>query len=210
MIYEYPDENEPIRQGDLFYPLPRMNIDLEKMAVHTPEKFEEISWENIDFDDSIIVSVPLKPVWGIVATQDCDTTRSPVISLFEIDSLKEVTRLTLPSKPTKWVEFITKKSRENARWFYLPTDNNVGFKERMAINFELVFQIRRMNLEQQISTLRRGRLNRVAYEHYRESISHYFRRYPYDEWYSLTDEEFNEYNSKKGPVEPFGWQKRGI
>lgn len=40
-----------------------------------------------------------------------------------------------------------------------------------------------------------------------ESIAQYFRRYPYDEWYPLTNEDFLEYNKEKGPVEPFEWQK---
>lgn len=47
---------------------------------------------------------------------------------------------------------------------------------------------------------------RTAYEHYREKIAEYFRRYPYDEWYPLSKEEFKVYNDEKGPVEPFPWQ----
>ena len=206
MIYEFPGKNHPIRQGDIFYPLPRMLIDLSKLPIQSGERFEENNWQVVKDRENIVVSVPLKPVWGIIATQDCDTLRGPVISLFEIETLEKVTKMSLPASTKKWADFVTQKSRLYARWFYLPVDSGVGFQERMAINFEVVFQIRRENLEHYITELRRGRLNEIAFQHYRESIAQYFRRYPYDEWYPLTKEEFTEYNKDKGPVEPFDWQ----
>jgi hypothetical protein len=77
----------------------------------------------------------------------------------------------------------------------------------MAINFHMVFHIPRDHLEQYKKDLRKGRLNNIAFQHYRESIAQYFRRYPYDEWYPLTKEEFLEYNKEDGSVEPFKWQQ---
>ena len=71
----------------------------------------------------------------------------------------------------------------------------------------VVFHIFRDDLEKNVKELRRGRLNKIAFQHYRESIAQYFRRYPYDEWYPLNNEEFEEYNLNKGPVDPFEWQK---
>jgi hypothetical protein len=126
--------------------------------------------------------------------------------LFGIGIFKEVTGLDLPATPKKWVNMITQKSRLNARWFYLPSDEKVGFKGRMAINFHLVFHIFRENLEQYVEELRKGRLNKVAFQHYRESIAQYFRRYPYDEWYPLNNDEFAEYKKENGTVKPFEWQ----
>lgn len=89
----------------------------------------------------------------------------------------------------------------------MTNDNDIGFSERMAINFHVVFQISSDYLKQYVEELRKGRLNKIAFQHYRESIAQYFRRYPYDEWYPLTNEEFLEYNKEKGPVKPFEWQK---
>ena len=207
MIYEHPDKTQPIRQGDIFYPLPLMALDLNRLVVLYKGKFEESSWQMIKDRGNIVINAPIKPTWGIVATQDCDASRSPIISLFEIGTFKDVTGLQLLSSPKKWVNLITQRSRLNARWFYLPSNNSIGFKERMAINFHVVFQIPRDNLEEYVDELRRGRLNETAYQHYRERIAQYFRRYPYDEWYPLTKEEFIEYDKEKGPVKPFKWQK---
>lgn len=208
MIYEFPDKNQPIKQGDIFYPLPLILLDLNKMAVLSEKgEFEEASWQIVKDKENIVVNTPLKQIWGIVATQDCDASRAPIISLFGIGTFEEITGLALPTTPKKWMNMITQKSRLNARWFYLPSDDSLGFKERMAINFHLVFHIFRDNLEQHVEELRRGRLNKVAFQHYRESIAQYFRRYPYDEWYPLTNEEFEEYNKVNGPVKPFEWQQ---
>jgi len=54
--------------------------------------------------------------------------------------------------------------------------------------------------------LRKGRLNPVADEHFRERIGEYFRRYPYDEWYALDRDELDEYRRKYPEVTPFPWQ----
>lgn len=208
MIYEYPDKNQPIRQGDIFYPLPLMLLDLNKLlAISDNGTFEETSWDLIKDKKNIVVNAPLKPVWGIVATQDCDANRSPLISVFQIGTLNEIARLNPPSTPKKWASLITTKSRLYAKWFYLPSDQAIGFEERMAINFIVIFHILRENLEQNVEKLRKGRLNKIAYQHYRENIAQFFRRYPYDEWYPLTNEEFLEYNNEKGPVNPFEWQE---
>ena len=68
-------------------------------------------------------------------------------------------------------------------------------------------RISRENLEDYINELRKGRLNEIAYEHYRESVAQYFRRYPYDEWYPLNKEELTEYKREKEDIEPFDWQR---
>ncbi|MCR3884899.1 hypothetical protein P0O24_07900 [Methanotrichaceae archaeon M04Ac] len=208
MIYELVEDHMPIRQGDIFYPLPIILPTLGQLAVMSEYgEYEDTKWDIIQDRDDVLFILPFKKVWGIVATQDCDASRSPVISLFEIGTFKEVTNLTLPEKPPKWVSLITQKSRLNARWFYLPADEEFGFKERMAVNFHRVFQIQSSDLKQSMNILRKGRLVDVAYQHYRESIAHYFKRYPYDEWYSLTKEEFDQYNQQNGgSITPFAWQ----
>jgi hypothetical protein len=62
----------------------------------------------------------------------------------------------------------------------------------MAVNFHEVFQIERIDLEKNIN-LRVGRLESFAYEHYREAIAQYFRRYPYNEWYSFNKSQLEYY-----------------
>jgi len=207
MIYDYPDKTVPIKQGDVFYPLPWAYLDLNGLLVLDKNgSIQFTNWKDVKARRDLVVNAPLNVTWAIVATQNCDALRSPMISLFAIGQLPEVTRLTLPNSPRKWVDFITQKSRLNARWFYLPPDQRIGFNDRMAINFEIVLQLSRENLENYVDELRRGRLNEIAYEHYRESMAQYFRRYPYDEWYPLDKQEFEEYKREKRDSKPFDWQ----
>jgi len=207
VIYEAVNIEEPVRQGDIFYPVPFITINLNKLAIVDKEGHEQVSnWLDSKDNKEIIVKTAIKPMWGIVATQDCDAEHSPYISLFEIRPFSEVTTFS-PKSPKKWMELITKKSRMFAKWFYLPQDNDFGFADKMAVNFLVLFQVSREGLMKNIKELRKGRLKEVAYEHYRESIAQLFRRYPYDEWYSLNKGEFSEYKERKGSIEPFPWQK---
>ncbi len=205
IIYEHPDVSKPIKQGDIFHPLPKISLDLTKLTLVESGALKRYDWNEVKDKERSVINTAIEPVWAIVATQDCDAIRSPVISLFEINLFKTVSSFTLPTTPKKWVSVITQKSRLNARWFYLPCDSKMGFPDRMAINFHTVIQVPRKNLEE-LKELRKGRLNKIAYQHYRESIARYFRRYPYDEWYPLNKEEFAEYNKESGPVEPFEGQ----
>ena len=80
----------------------------------------------------------------------------------------------------------------------------------MAINFYLVVQVNRFYLEENV-ILGKGRLKNIAHQHYRERIAQYYRRYPYDEWYSFKKEEFSLYDRERGPVEQqLPGQKKGF
>lgn len=76
----------------------------------------------------------------------------------------------------------------------------------MAVDFGEIVSIARCDIEDNLRELRKCRLNKVAYEHYRECIAQYYRRYPYDEWYPLNKEEFEAYRETKGDVAPFPHQ----
>ncbi len=106
MIYEFPDSTVPIRQGDIFIGLPRIDLSLEQVLLVDEEGERTAKWE------------------------------------------------------------------------------------------ELVNQ-----------SLRKGRLNAVADEHFRERIGEFFRRYPYDEWYALDEQEMSEYKKEYPDTEAFPWQK---
>jgi len=55
--------------------------------------------------------------------------------------------------------------------------------------------------------LRRGRLNDMADEHFRERIADFFRRYPYDEWYALNQDELAVYQQEYPDTNPYPWQQ---
>ncbi len=212
MIYDFPGPDEPVRQGDIFYPVPLVRLDLSALpVVEAGGGVRQASWSDVMHQGELVVCARVHPVWGVVATQDCDARRAEVLSLFRIDEFVKVTGLTPPEGPRResrwWVGAITQKARISASWFYLPPDERVGFDQRMAVHFHQVLQVRRSNLVASVPSLRQGRLNAVAFEHCRECIAHYFRRYSYDEWYSLDRDELAVYQAEKGPVRAFEWRK---
>jgi len=75
----------------------------------------------------------------------------------------------------------------------------------MAVDFLVTLRIPREDLES-LRSLRKGRLNPVADEHFRERIAEFFRRYPYDEWYPLNQEELATYAAAHEGTKPYPWQ----
>ena len=196
VCYEKIGNDQPIRQGDIFFPLPRPKISLDELETISEDAGSKaVKWMDVKDLDRILVTVELEKTWGIIATQDCDAARSPIISLFQIEPFEKVTKAR-PGDPKAWVSMLTQRICKNASWFYLMKDELLGIDERMAVNFHKVFQIRREDLKDNIE-LRKGRLAYVAYEHYREAIAQYFRRYPYNEWYQFDEEELTAYAKNK-------------
>lgn len=208
MIYEFPDTSAPIRQGDIFVGIPRMDISLNKVIIADESGERLARWsEIVQRGISVNIIVPVRPVAAIVATQDCDTIRGRDITLCEIRIFTDVERKANQQTSTKgWKNILTQHSRLNQKWFYLPPDANVGFSEKMAVDFRVTLRVPREELEE-LRDLRKGRLNAIADEHFRERISEFFRRYPYDEWYPLSLEEFHEYKKEYSDTQPFPWQK---
>jgi hypothetical protein len=201
VCYDLLEPECPIMQGDIFYPLPSAEISLTNMQVLKKVSSREMSvtvsnWDNLQGENNIIISAALQKTWGIVATQNCDASRIPDISLFQIESYLNVNKTPPPeSSHNSWINIITDRSCKNVSLFYLPVDERLGISNRMVVNFHKVFHLPRLDLVNNIK-LRRGRLTKVAYEHYRECIAQYYRRYPYNEWYSLNREEAAFYVSK--------------
>ncbi len=208
MIYDFPDTSAPIRQGDLFVGLPRVDFSLDKVIIADEggeclARWVEIAQKNDPVD--IIVSV--RPVAAIVATQDCDAVRSRDITLCEIRRFLDVEQKANERTGAKgWKTILTQHARINQKWFYLPPDTRVGFIEKMAVDFMVTLRVPRVELEG-LRDLRRGRLNPIADEHFRERISEFFRRYPYDEWYPLNQEEMKAYTAEYPDTKPFPWQE---
>ncbi len=208
MIYEFPDTSVPIRQGDIFVGLPRIDISLNRILLFGEAGESLAKWTDIAGEsEPINIIVPVRPVAAIVATQDCDAIRSRDITLCEIRNFRDVERKSKDTSSAKsWKNLITQHARINLKWFYLPPDDRIGFSEKMGVDFMVTLRVPRAELEE-VRNLRKGRLNTVADEHFRERIGEFFRRYPYDEWYPLNEQEMVEYKREYPDVDPFPWQQ---
>lgn len=210
VIYEIPSPESPIRQGDIFRSIPRIDLDLSKLPVISGEVSLLDDWLKVSAAGNLVTAlVAMRPVQAIVITRDCDTVRVDDIALCEIDRFEVIERSARNAKyPKGTMSLITKHARLNLKWYYLPHDSSVGFMDKMAVDFHSVLRVSRTYLEQNLERLRLARLNKVATEHFRERIAEYYRRYPYDEWYPLDRAEFDEYRrNRPEPIEPFPWQK---
>jgi antitoxin (DNA-binding transcriptional repressor) of toxin-antitoxin stability system len=211
MIYEYPDTTASIRQGDIFVGLPRVDISLKKVLVFGEAGESVAEWAEIaKKGEPVNIIVPVRPVAAIVATQDCDASHSRDITLCEIRGFKDVERKSKDTSSAKsWKNIITQHARINQKWFYLPPDAKLGFSEKMAVDFMVTMRVPRADLEE-LRDLRKGRLNLIADEHFRERIGEFFRRYPYDEWYPLDQDELQAYVNEYPETKPFPWQEAMI
>lgn len=219
MVYELVDNNQPIQQGDIFKDLPIPFISIEKETLIYERDSAKADKKSIKraFQSSscslINASFTLQRGYGIVITQNCDAIRDPRISFCFIDKLFEIYPTEERSRPknTKsWASFLSGQVHNNPGIFYLPPSTlyrmiDIGFNERMAVDFSQIFNLDREELEQN-KTLRIGRLGSVANEHFREKLSNYFRRFAYNNWMPLTKDEFEEYKYKD-VSEPYFWQQ---
>ena len=75
MIYEFPEIEAPIRQGDIFFRVPRMDFSLKQLPIITDAGvIEETKWiEIIKGLELVTAMIAVRPVCAIVATQDCAT-----------------------------------------------------------------------------------------------------------------------------------------
>lgn len=208
MIYEFPPQDSPIRQGDIFVGLPRVEVSLDRIALIDEDGTHESPWVDVAFAGNQVRAIlPVRPVKAIVISQDCDTTHSQDISLCEIRLFCDVyPSAAQAATPKAWKNIITQHARVNQKWFYLPPDERIGFADKMAVDFMVTLRVSRSELET-LRDLRKGRLNPVADEHFRERIGEFFRRYPYDEWYPLNPGELETYRAQYPDVRPFPWQQ---
>jgi hypothetical protein len=210
VIYETAPVDAAIRQGDIFVGLPRVDVPCQKITVVGDNDDVETDWNLIvQSGQPVVAMLPVRPVVAIVASQDCDACRNPDVTLCEIQDFRDVERMAKETKsPQKWVSILTQHARANLKWFYLPPDDQIGFKDKQAVDFTVTIRVPRVELEE-MRHLRKGRLNLLAEEHFRERIGEFFRRYPYDEWYALNQEELAEYQKKHPEATPFPWQQAG-
>jgi hypothetical protein len=209
MIYNFPETSSPIGQGDIFFGVPILDLtDDELPTIDDEGNARALPWEAFaSAGENVSAIVSVRPTIAIVGTQECDALRAPNITLFEVRPFRDVERMSKDtSKPSGWVKLLTQHARINQKWFYLPADERIGFNEKMGADFLTPIRVPRLALERLIS-FRKGRLNEVAKQHFRERLAEFFRRYAYDEWYPLTREELAEYQKNHPDVEPFPWQR---
>lgn len=208
MIYEPVETGQGITQGDIFHHIPRVDLSLATLPVVEDEGTHEANWSEIAVRSEITAILSVKSVAGIVITQNCDAQRGEYLCLAQIDPFLAILGQSAPPKNAdKWQSLIVQQAKTNPRLFYLPADEGVGFTEAMAADFRIIIRVARADLEN-LRGHRRGTLNHVSLGHFREALSHFFRRYAYNEWYPLTKEQFAAYASRcDEPLEPFPWQR---
>lgn len=215
MIYTNVGEEDPLQQGDILYPVPMfvpLTLDTIPKLSSNGDVISSDWVEDLQMKSLVTSGVAVKPVMCIVASQSCDASRASYISCFLIDEFENVTNKKLDGKEAKGrSDLIVAGQRKSGKWFYLPQDDNFMIQKPMAINFGRIFQLQRESLISKLDTLRIGKLNSVAYEHYREMVAQYFTRYSYNEWYSLAADELSAYCKKISPEEKskmkiYDWQ----
>ncbi len=213
MIYEPVKLDDPIRQGDIFKNVPRVDLSLANIAVVDDDDNRQTRWRDLVLEGSatqgVAAVLPVKAVTAIVITQDCDAVRGKYLSLCQMDEyLPSIGHKEPPKSPKKWQSLIVEQARTNPRLVYFPAAPENGINERMAVDFRVILRLPRTDLEA-LREFRLGRLNAIATEHFRETLAHFFRRYAFNEWYPLTKEEFEEYEiERRETIEAYPWQLR--
>lgn len=209
VIYETVNAAAPIRQGDIFAGIPRVEVSLDELSVvDETDQPESTSWAELlkESRERITAICSLKPVSAIVISQDCDNLRASDVSLCEIRPIADVDgAFKTPKGADWWAKMIPQQCQRNLKWFYLPPDPLAQFNDRMAADFRITIRVALADLRA-LTHLRRVRLNPEADEHFRERLSEFFRRYPYDEWYPLDPNEFAAYQRHAPEAVPKAWQ----
>jgi hypothetical protein len=211
MIYDFPSSSDIISQGDIFIDIPLVDFNFLKglSVIEAGSKIKNITWQEIianPQEKEIVAVLGITSVPAIVITQTCDAQRKEYVTLCEIIELQNIEPFkSLHGKSLKnQVASLIDGNRKKHDYFYLPPDTQIGFTERMAVLFANTIRLQREDLETLINN-RKGRLKKYPYEHFREKLSDYFRRYAVNDWYMLTKDEI-EHHHEYPNIEKFPWQ----
>lgn len=187
MIYTPVPSQDPICQGDIFYKLPFLRFDLKNLQyINSDHDVVQGSW-NEKIEDNTWILANVQKVYAIVLTEDCDCIRNPYISFILITPWNKKCE-----NAKTWMQEIININTKGLTGMYLPPDPTYQMNKRMLIDFATIFHIDRDGLKQMLN-LRLCRLNEEAKNHFRDKISHYFKRYAYEEYYPLNSEEMDQY-----------------
>jgi hypothetical protein len=215
MLYEYPLPTDEVRQGDIFLNIPSIAFQLsEGLSILEPDKStKSITWQEIvsDEEKDIVALLGVIRVPAIVISQTCDIQKEGShVTLCEIVPLSKLTAFKSfdTQQPKKQVDFLIRSERKMHGFFYLPPDPKLGFNSRMAVEFGNTIRLPSEDLDL-IKQGRKGRLNTEAYEHFREKMANYFRRYAFNEWYMLNGKEVElyKYYEDVKANKLYDWQK---
>lgn len=219
-MYKVPSSREPIRQGDIFRWLPK--VELPYGPANLPLLYDpdgrEIDWlvEVAPNEQISTATATVRTALGIVISQDCDASRCMNVVFAEIKPfIKIFPSFSESPTPRAVIDVVTTHSRKNQKWYFLAENVDLQFDKKMGVDFESIFEVRREMLEKYKEPMRIGRLDDdVAWPHFRERVAEFFRRYPYNEWYPLNSEEAKHYeeNKRRGNqdfvLDPrYSWQK---
>ncbi len=212
MIYELaPHLTEPLRQGDIIFPLPLLTLDPNNLYIHQTnqdsQQLAEGNWLDVNLcsPNGSKLIVNSESVFGIVANQDCDAQRIETLTCFLVRKMSEKEITALGSTLKKQAANLIKQSRSDEKKFYLPSQSTL-FDAKYLVDFQTVITINRKFVQDNISKMLHARLNEVARRHFRQKVGDYFWRYSYDEWYLLSKDEFTQYEHKNA-ANPFPHQE---
>ena len=211
MLYEPTQIADKIGQGDIFMNIPYIELGFEMSILGEDGKTISVNWQEIIESGQDVAGVlGVTSVPAIVITQKCDAQEKEYITLCEIVKLSELSAFrTLEEKTLNNIaETLVENNRKMPGIFYLPPNDAIGFAQRMAVNFLNTIRLKRKDLEQ-FKFNRKGRLNKMANEHFREKLSHFFHRYAWNEWYILNKQEIGAHKiySRLDPTELYDYQR---
>lgn len=199
MFYKNVGENEAIKQGDIFYDLPFIEFDLERISTinQAGQIVNGQKWEQVKgILNNHIVGFKVISVSGIVVSQDCDNLRNDFISFARVRPLSEVTNQN-PQTDLNWAKLIKNGPAEASyQWFYLPKNTRFSMSERKAADFDVLFQLPKSSLLTRLREMRKASLEEDSLKHFRDSLVKYLTRYAHNEWYSFTRDEFQAYKDE--------------
>jgi hypothetical protein len=211
MIYETVSPDTPLQQGDIFSCIPKAELSLSMMAVLSKSgDAEETTWQDLvesGDDRSVTAVVGVTSVMAILVSQNCDNARGEDITLCAIEKLSD--HIKDPSPNVKGYTKQILKHAEGPRYFYLPKHEVSGISEPMTVDFRSAIRLRREDLLGMRRNYRRCRLNGTAYEHLRESLANFYRRYPVNDWYPLTADQVSSIAQERGigKDDLYEWQR---
>ena len=90
MIYDSAPPDDPIRQGDIFFGLPRVEFSLTEMLEYSDGGVVQKNWDELANQEASTIVAAVRPVLGIVASQDCDVVRARDVTFCEVRSFQDV------------------------------------------------------------------------------------------------------------------------
>ncbi|MFC1676017.1 hypothetical protein ACFL3G_03010 [Planctomycetota bacterium] len=214
MLYDFPPfSDDIIKQGDIFLNIPHVQFEFsDGLSVLGEDAIDNIPWKELvskkeESDVAVVLGVTSVP--AIVITQTCDAQRKEYITLCEIEELSSIGGFkSSPQTLKSEVRNLISQNKKKPDFFYLPSDKNIGFTDRMAVNFSNTIRLLREDLESLLEN-RKARLNEITYDYFREKLSDFFRRYAFNEWFMLKKDEVEHYKgySDLRPKDFYDWQK---